>query len=344
MSDIADLYLIDLSLVDKFIKRRNIKKILLQAPDGLKPLLEKIIRHIKTSSPQIEIIVSAEPWYGSCMLSVNEVKILGADGIIHVGHNRYPWLYKDLGIPILYMPAYYLGKPSEELIDRIVETIKYRDIGIVASIQYIPYMNELISSLKLKGYNVYVGNPSNQWMEKGQILGCEYSAALNIQNKVEAFIVVSGGIFHALGLSLILREHKIYGLDPHREEVWEVSIYSDKILKIRYYKLYQLLRKGIRKAALITSPLLGQYRSSIIAYLKDLLEKNNIDYQVFSTTKVDKDRIASIDNAFSPDVFVVTSCPRLPIDDLSEYHKPVITPGELVMLLKKSVDKYIFPW
>ncbi len=344
MTNIADLYILDLGLVDEFIEENNIKKILLQAPDGLKPLLEKIIRHIESFHPQTKIIISAEPWYGSCMLSINEVKILGVDGIVHVGHNRYPWLYDDIGVPILYMPAYYSGKPSKTLLDRLLKTIEDHDIGMVASIQYIPYMNTLADILEKKGYNVYIGNSSSQWMEKGQILGCEYTAALNIRDRVKTFIVISGGIFHALGLSLILREHKIYGLDPHREEVWNTSTYRDKVLRIRYYKLYQILRRGIRKVAIIVSPLLGQYRSSIITYLEDLLSKNGIDYQVFSTTMVDNDRISSIDNAFSPDAFVITGCPRLPIDDLSEYHKPVLTPGELVMVLKKNIDKYVFPW
>jgi len=104
------------------------------------------------------------------------------------------------------------------------------------------------------------------------------------------------------------------------------------------------LKRDIQRIALITSPTLGQYRLSLLNYLESLLNKHNVQYLVFSVSMVDKDRIASIDNAFSPDAFVITSCPRLPIDDLSDYHKPVITPGELIMVLKKELSEYMFPW
>ncbi len=344
MVEISDLYELDLNMLGKFIIENNVKRLLLQAPDGLKPLLHELVWFMKKNFPEIKLIISGEPWYGSCMLRSDVIDTMGVDAVVHVGHNRYPWLYRDLPIPVLYMPAYYSGEPSDKLVDEIIQTINSKNIGLVASIQYIRYLSKLADHLNRRGYVVHIGEPSNPWMEKGQVLGCEYSAALNIRGKTETFIVVSGGKFHALGLSLVLRNRLVYGLDPHKECIWNASKYSEKILKIRYYKIYELLKRDIHRIALITSPTLGQYRLSLLNYLESLLDKHNTQYFVFSVSMVDKDRIASIDNAFSPDAFVITSCPRLPIDDLSDYHKPVITPGELIMVLKKEFDEYIFPW
>jgi Diphthamide synthase subunit DPH2 len=44
------------------------------------------------------------------------------------------------------------------------------------------------------------------------------------------------------------------------------------------------------------------------------------------------------------EAFVVTSCPRLPVDDLYEYEKPVLTPGEAFMALQGRLEPYMFPW
>ncbi len=344
MAEISDLYELDLNMLGKFIIENNVKKLLLQAPDGLKPLLHELVWFMKKNFPEVKLIISGEPWYGSCMLRTDEIDTMGVDAVVHVGHNRYPWLYKDLQIPVLYMPAYYSGEPSDKLVDEIIQTIYSKNIGLVASIQYIRYLSKLADHLNRKGYVIHIGEPSNPWMEEGQVLGCEYSVALNIRGKTKIFIVVSGGKFHALGLSLVLRNHLVYGLDPHRERIWNASKYSEKILKVRYYKIYELLKRDIHRIALITSPTLGQYRLTLLNYLESLLNKHNVQYLVFSVSMIDKERIASIDNAFSPDAFVITSCPRLPIDDLSDYHKPVITPGELIMVLKKELSEYIFPW
>ncbi|OYT40851.1 MAG: diphthamide biosynthesis enzyme Dph2 [Desulfurococcales archaeon ex4484_58] len=345
MDDICELYFIDVDEIRSFIRKNSIRKILIQAPDGLKPLyrcIDKILQEFK----DLDTYYSSSPSYGGCDVAYSEAQRIRVDGIIHVGHNRYPLLDRGIDIKTLYIPAFYNWSISSKLIDEIrsfLEKEGYRNVGLLASIQHVNTLEKLASSLRRLGFNAYIGKPVYREMFDGQILGCEYSSALSILKSVDVFLVVSGGKFHSLGLALFI-DKPVYGIDPYRNTLWNASTEAKKYLAKRLYILSKLINQGFRRVGLIIGVKPGQYREELVKYLVNLSMREDIRVVKISSELLDLERMVSIDNAFNLDLYIVSSCPRIPIDDLNEFYKPVLTPGEYIMLIKKKLDKYIYPW
>ncbi|MEM0380104.1 MAG: diphthamide biosynthesis enzyme Dph2 [Desulfurococcaceae archaeon] len=345
MNDICSIYDVEYSVVEGFLRENRVEKILIQAPDGLKKIVPCILNKVIDKN-KYRVYVSSSPTYGGCDLALDEAIRLNVDLIIHIGHNEYPYLSIKPNIPVLYIPAYYNWKPGLDLINNIVETLSRENvssIGLVATIQHIRSINELSHYLEERGFEVHIGKSDNPSLENGQIIGCNYSSASSIDKYVDAYIVLAGGMFHAIGLSLTTSK-RVYGIDPYKNVVWNTREFVKKVIAKRMFLVSMLRNSGFRTIGLIIGLKPGQYRPSIIEYLIKLSEENNIEYYVIQTSELNNDRLIAIDNALSLDVYVVTSCPRLPIDDLSDFYKPVLTPGEYVMVLNRACDKYIYPW
>ncbi len=345
INNYCKLYLINFKDIVRSIKTINAHRILLQAPDGLKKLCKCITEYLADKVRDLEIYCSVSPSYGSCDLPVEEVSVIKPDMLIHVGHNKYPLTTYDLGIKIIYVPAYYKWEPSSVLVERITGILKknnYKNIGLVASIQHVFSLNRLRDLLVNKGFKVFIGKPRYKNMVNGQILGCEYSAALSMEDHVDAYIVVAGGYFHGLGLSLITAKPVLI-LDPYREEIIDYTTHGRKVLAYRYYLISRIRNTPIHNVGIIIGTRPGQYRPYIVKLITDILRSKNVTYYLFSTIHVDEERLMTIDNAYNLDLYVITSCPRLPIDDLSDFPKPVITPGEFLMIFK-NIEKYVYPW
>ncbi len=339
-------YKVSFNEIRDFILRTGAKKVLVQAPDGLKTLYGDIEEYLR--GLDVEPVFSGNPFYGSCMISVEEIRSIGADAVIHIGHNRYPYLRSEPPAPVLYIPAYYIEDALPSVLGEITSILREKDlsrIGVAASIQHVHRIEYLREELEKKGYTVYIGSPASPHMLPGQVLGCDYTAMLSIRDRVDGYIVVAGGEFHALGACLATQGRKtVIHADPYRGEARDYTSTCTKIIAKRIYLVSTLINKYPHKAAIVTSPYLGQHRPRLIQVLREKLSAKNIETRIYSAHLVGTDVLAAIDNEYSPDVFIVTSCPRLPIDDLAGYHKPVITPGEAVMLAEETLDPYIYPW
>lgn len=345
MNDICSLYDINYSEIVSFLEENSIKKVLIQAPDGLKKLVRCILEKAIDNRKHL-VYISNSPTYGGCDLAIDEAIKLSADAVIHIGHNKYPHLAFSTNIPILYVPAYFSWRPGIELVDIIVETLnrdRVSSIGLVSTIQHVHSINELSQLLGGKGFSTYIGNPRSPGMEKGQVIGCDYSAIQSIDNEVDAYIVVAGGRFHAIGVALITNK-RVYGLDPYSNIVWNAQDYVWKILVKRHYLLAKLRNNGFKSTGLIIGIKPGQYRQHVIEQVAKLSEENSIEYHYIVTNDLNIERLLALDNALALDSYVVTSCPRLPIDDLGEFYKPVLTPGEFFMIFKRNSNVYIYPW
>jgi 2-(3-amino-3-carboxypropyl)histidine synthase len=344
-NDYCKLYMVDYEDILRNIRITNAHRILLQAPNGLKKLCRCITEYLTSRVKDLEIYCSASPSYGSCDLPVEEVYVLKPDILIHIGHNKYPLTTYDLGVKTIYVPAYYKWKPSSILVEKLAGILRensYKNIGLVASIQHVYSLDELGKLLMDKGFNIFIGKPKYEDMVRGQILGCEYSAALSIEEYIDAYIVVAGGYFHGLGLSLISSKPVLI-LDPYREEVVDYTRHGRRVLAYRYYLVSRIRNTPIHSVGVIIGTRPGQYRPYLVKLIVDILRSENIAYHLFSTIHIDKERLMAIDNSYNLDLYVITSCPRLPIDDLSDFPKPVITPGEFLMIFR-NIEKYVYPW
>ena len=349
MAEFFDEYDIELDKIISEIRRYQPNKVLLQMPDGFKKhyiiIAETIREKLREENlPTPEIILDVDPNYGSCMIRDTICRF--ADLIIHLGHSEYPWRLATGKRPpcrIMYIPLEYkplLNRKVLEDILRITNHHGLRRVGVLASVQHQRQLNQVSTFLRNTGIHTVSINPFYEWGAPGQILGCEFSAALAVKNKVDGFLVISGGLFHALGVGLATGK-KTIRVDPYTGIVEDMDTHTKRFLRVRYYKILEAM--NAKSWGLIHGETYGQHRP----WLRNLLMRKmlNKGYKVyeFISSILLKEFILNID-VDSIDAYAVTSCPRLALEDLSSLEKPVLTPGETFMVIENRLEPYRFPW
>ena len=79
------LYDLELERVIQEITTRKAKKVLLQLPDGMRPLASQIVNSIEQST-DAKIILSGDSCYGACDIALTQAQQLLMDLIVHYGH------------------------------------------------------------------------------------------------------------------------------------------------------------------------------------------------------------------------------------------------------------------
>lgn len=320
------------------IKARNAKKVLLQFPEGLKYFSIEIVNKLRKKIPNVDFIISGEPSWGACDIAEDEAIQIGADLIVHFGHTPYTWYYPKF--PTLFINAESTIRLTTDALEDLAKKLSKYDgnkISLTATLQHIKMLQEVKSFLENKGYEVVIGKPSSKFMFDGQVLGCDYKAA---EIPADVYVIISGGMFHALGLGLSTNKPTIK-LDPYLQKSEDVTNEVNRILKIRYGKIMQAMDK--RNWVIIQGIKVGQNRPLMVKYFYDELTKRGYNVYIVTNKVLTIDVLRNIDRSYI-DVYLVTSCPRLPIDDLYNYEKPVLTPGEAKMIINNNFERYIFPW
>jgi diphthamide biosynthesis enzyme Dph1/Dph2-like protein len=80
-------YDLEIDKVISEIKKSNVKTILLQLPDGLKPLAKKIVDNIK-SKTKSDVLIWFGTCYGACDIPTN-ISGLKIDLVVQWGHNSF---------------------------------------------------------------------------------------------------------------------------------------------------------------------------------------------------------------------------------------------------------------
>ncbi|BFH72661.1 diphthamide biosynthesis enzyme Dph2 [Sulfurisphaera javensis] len=319
------------------IKKRNVKRVLLQFPEGLKIFSTSIVEKLKELLPDVEFYISSDPNWGACDIAEDEAKNINADLIVHFGHTPYTWYYPKF--PTIFVPVESNLDITDEQINEVIELSKKyeaRTISLTATIQHAKLLKKISDHLS-RYYKVMIGKPSSSFMVDGQVLGCDYKAATSVE--ADLYVNVSGGIFHALGVGLATGKPTVK-IDPYTGKVEDLTNEVYKILKIRYAKIMEAMDK--RNWGIIQGTMVGQNRPLMVKYFEKKLKEKGYNVFVFLNRVLTKDVLRNLSPSL--EVFVVTSCPRLPIDDLYDFEKPVLTPGEAKMIIFNNFDKYIFPW
>jgi len=301
------------------IKKRNAKKVLLQAPAGLKRKIVKIIPKLEKDT-KAKIFFAANSCFGACDIPLGEIETARPDLILHIGHAKM--LNRK---NVVYFPLSYEFTSAEK--KRILGVLlkKLKKVGLkrvsgVASIQYIGLLKWLAKESKKHGLNIVVKKGKSGIA--GHVLGCETSAASSNTKKI---VFVGDGIFHALGI--VKNEGKdVLALNPLScsaqwlglENLYEMQKKHNALL----LKAQQAERFGI-----VISSKPGQYNESLALEAKKILEDNGKKAIIIVADDITEQ--ALID--FSLDCYVIIACPRL-ADDLPNWKVPAISFEELLLL------------
>jgi len=329
-------YNIDLEKAVKIIKEKDYKQVVLQVPEGLKSHFSKFVEFLENET-NASIIISADPCFGACDVVNSEFKNLNVDFVIQIGHTPIPNI-RVFSIPTLFVNA-IVDSGVSKVIEKALLVIKGKKIGLVSTAQHIHTLNDVKKLLLDNNIDSVIGDGDGRIESKGQILGCNFSAATSIADEVDSFLFIGSGNFHPLGVILSTKK-PVIACDPYTNEVrmGELDDLKDMILRQRYGAIAR--SKDAKVFGIIVGTKRGQQRIDLARELKEKLD-----------SKQKKSYILAM-NHFSPavlesfrdiDCFVSTACPRIAIDDYMQYKIPIITPVELEILLGvKKWEDYQF--
>ena len=330
------IYEIDLEKAVKEIKDKNYKLIGIQVPEGLKIHLFKIIEILKKET-DAEYVICGDPCYGACDLVDKKYKGLGVELLIHIGHTKIPSL-KNTEIPVLFLNA-IADLDIKEVLEKAIPSINGKNIGILTTAQHSHIIDDVIKILKKNNFNPVVSDGDKRIDFPGQILGCNFSSASRVKDKVDMYLFIGSGNFHPLGM-ILSTDKDVIVCDPYSKKVSfrELSEYKDMLLKQRYGAISN--SKMAKKFGIIISHKEGQKRIDEAFKLKDMIEKKGRQAFVIA---VDYLNPQSLETFREIDCFVSTACPRIAIDDYLCYKTPIITPVELEIVLGyRKWDEYKF--
>lgn len=314
------MYIFEEDKLIKEINERKPKRILLQLPEGLKKEAVRLSKFIQEKI-NTEVIVSGEPVWGACDIAISEAKSLNADLIILYGHA--PFISIDY--PILYLEARF----EKDLTNLIKESIKhletYKKIALVSSVQHIHQLKQIKKLLEKENKEVIIPEKKGFSFYDGQVLGCEYNLLKPLSKNIDAVLIV-GNNFHALGAALSVNKPIIL-VDPYNEEVKSMEELKNKIIKQRAAVLAKA--KEAKKFGIIIGLKPGQKFGSF-QFITDKLKKIGKEYVLISMNEVSNDKLI---NLYDVEAFVELACPRIAIEDVAKYSKPILTAREFTVLV-----------
>lgn len=280
---------------------------ILQVPDGLKRKALKIADELG------DVLIDCESCFGACDLAVQEAKTLGCDKIVHYGHSKI--IETDIPVEYVEMRQEYNPVP---VLEKEKDKIREERIGMVSTLQFLDSLKEAKIFLEENGKIVKIGKGK---FNPGQILGCDVSAAKSIEKDVEAFLYIGSGQFHPLGLAL-QTEKTVYFLNTEKEEITTLEKTKEIFLKQKYAA--QALAKDAKTFGILVSVKPGQMNLKLAKELKKKLETKGKKAYILVFNEVKPEKLEGLDL----DCYVNTACPRIAIDNRTDFKKPILNPDE----------------
>jgi len=305
------------------IKNRKPKIVLLQLPEGLKPEAPRLASIIEKA--EALPIVSSDPCYGACDLAISEAKLVGADLIVHYGHTP---MTLNSDVPIVYIEARAKISVKEAVIQALSYLEDWKKIGLVTTVQHIHQLEKVKRVLLDAGKIVFVQNAGHV-KYSGQVLGCDFSNAQGFSEKVEAVLFVGGGRFHAIGTALASGKPTIIA-DPYQKIAYRIDDQVKRIIMQRWASICEA--KQAKSFGVLVSLKSGQMKLKAAVDLKRKLEEKGFAATLFTIREVSRSALMQFPRI---DAFVNTACPRLSLDDVAEFGKPLLSVSETLIILEE---------
>ncbi len=303
------------------IKKRKPKIVFLQLPEGLKPEAPHIASIIEEAGALP--IVSTDPCYGACDLAISEAKILGVDLIVHYGHTPMT-VHADM--PIVYVEARAKISIKEALVKAVPYLESWSKIGLVTTVQHVHQLDEAKNILRNAGKTVLVGD-ADPVKYPGQVIGCDFSNARSVSEKVEAYLFVGGGRFHAMGVALATGKPTIIA-DPYEKRAYPIQDQVRRVIMQRWGNISEA--KEAKSFGILISLKSGQMRLREAINIKEKLEHGGLKATLLALREVTPSALMQFPVI---DAFINTACPRLSLDDASSFHKPLLYLNEALVML-----------
>ena len=235
----------------------------------------------------------------------------------------------------------YIKSDIDPLLDKVLKIVPEKKIGLVTTVQHIKNLKKAQIYLKKGGKEIHVGTPAKNLQPKqgiyafhsGQLLGCDASAALDVEEEVDAFVFLGTGEFHPLFIAFN-SEKPIWLANPLTQTV--------KLLpEERRRKFFAKQAARIHHAeeakyyGIIVSTKPGQVYLNMAKRMKEQAEKLGKKAIILLSDTITPNDLM---NYHEVDCFVNTACPRI-VEDQPFYPKTMINGTELRQIFDKLNSK-----
>ncbi len=299
----------------KKIRHSKAKKLLIQIPEGLKTRVLDIASELEAMGT--EAIIYCEPCFGACDLRDNEARMLGCDLILHIGHSGMNLKTKT---PVIYEEYRTDFNPLPILRRHLGRLKQYKNICLVTSLQYISALEKAGQFLEANGKRIYLKKPKSA-RYPGQVLGCDYSAALPLEKDVDCFLFICSGRFHALGLA-VKTNKPVLLLDIETGRFESMENERERAERIRFARIEKA--KSCKNFGILVSTKPGQLNLRQAERAKSMLEKKGKNAWILAFDEIKPEKIMGM----KLECLVNFACPRI-WEDSELFKITVLNPEDI---------------
>lgn len=305
------------------LRARGAESVALQFPAGLKRQAWPVASALRDAG--FAVIVSGDPCYGACDLDLDALDL--ADVLVHFGHapveERARVIYERAAADI-----------DVSVLEKALPLLRERKVGLVTTVQHVHQIDAMAAFLAERGLKALVAPGDGRSPLRGQVLGCNFSAAR--ATGAEEFLYIGTGLFHPIGVQLATAS-RVVALDPYTGTAQEVD--ASRLIRRRFAVMEKA--RGAESVGIIVSTKSGQQRLDLARRLAALSDRAVL----VTMREVCPDELLNLGFA----CYVNTACPRLAYDDQVRFPVPVLSPEEFEILCgvrrfeDYAIDEYLCP-
>ncbi|OPY46462.1 MAG: 2-(3-amino-3-carboxypropyl)histidine synthase [Methanosaeta sp. PtaU1.Bin028] len=313
-------YEIDLGPALYLISSSRIAMVGLQVPEGLKraaPLIARTVSDLTGS----RVIISGDPCFGACDLDLD--LLTSVDLLLHVGHSELCAAYTD---KVVYIEA-RMSQPVADAVQRSIPLLTSPRVGLCTTVQHAQFVPDALMILAEAGIQAEAALPGARGKYRGQVLGCNYQAARDLD--VDEYLFIGSGLFHPLGMAISTGK-RVVCADPTTGQACEVL--PEALIRRRFGAIAKAMDS--RRIAVLVSKKPGQQRQELADFMMEIGTAAGREMIMVRIDNIEPDRLINL----GIDAAVSTACPRVALDDSARYPIPILTPPEFEILLGRKED------
>lgn len=324
--------------VDFLATENQFKNIIIEYSEGLREKADYIYSLIVRKKGLKNVFINGEARFGSCDIDFQLYDYTKPDLVIHVGHTPFPYYSREIlkkkNYKVHYLPVFENIEKYEWVIE-ILKKEKEKTL-LVSSIQYTPVLLKIHNRLMKLGLGEFFYIPKISGLAQGQVIGCLSNYLRRYKHNFSKVYVIGSGYFHAIGVSLYSGIHT-YLVDIRKKKLLDMNEFTKRIRSLIAWNLYRAHNKKTFGVLIAKNPIQRKiaHEKSII----HILLEHGKDIKKIYVSRIREDEI----NMFMDiEVFVTASCPRIAIDDITRFKKPILNLEQLLILFgyKKFGDVY----
>ncbi len=313
------------------LRESGVRRIALQVPAGLTRGAREIADTLRTETGA-DVLLAARACFGACDFPAPD-EVPGADALVLLGHAPIPNV--RLALPTYFVEMRHPGGDPDRLARLLVDRKLPSPLGLVCSIQHLDLVDPLVVAARRVGIEFLFAEGDRRLGYAAQALGCNYTSAERVADRVRGFVFLGTGDFHPRGLALAV-DRPVWTVDPLTAQVEppidRASLVRDRLLRIASCR-------DARRWGVLVSSFAGQNRSPMALALVRKARERGREAETLVFARLDPADLIGRDF----DAYVNTACPRIALDDAALYPRPMLTPPEFLQAIgERPLDEYRF--